>query len=567
MFDSLSEIQRKVVFEKEGKFVVRACPGSGKTYSVAARLADKMSNWPLNHQGIAAISFTNAAWQEIERQVTTHFKIEKPIPYPHFLGTIDSFINRFIFLPFGHLVMECRNRPVLVGEPHGLWSGKTFSDSLFPNLTYDINGELYPIHNKIMPRNWKNNRHIINAKNRWQKAGYANQDDANYFVMRILETYPNVAKAIIHRFPFFMVDEAQDTTEIQMRIIDLLIDNGLEDIMLVGDPDQAIFEWHAAKPQLFIDKYNDWKENSILLNENRRSSQNICNCTCRLSSLEGTSTAINEDVKECTFIPVVRTYDIDNTKELIDDFTGLCSDYDINVIPEQVAVIYRSKNLFNTITGIAEINYGNLPWITDSPYSKDFAKGKYLSCNGDFRAGFKLIQNAIVKALTGSRYCFAKEIERVIDKMGFINFRKNIYGFIKILPETDCTIGEWIDGANAAFLDNKINLELKINNSKRDLSFDGLFGIDNKQITGSAYRIGTIHSIKGETFEAVLVILKQKGIGSYYKTLLRNKVPISDNEELRIVYVGITRPRRLLVLAVPDEQNKAAWEARLFDQN
>ena len=123
MFDTLSKTQRKVVFEKEGKFVVRACPGSGKTYSVAARLADRMSKWQLNYQGIAAISFTNAAWQEIERQVTTHFKIEKPIPYPHFLGTIDSFVNRFILLPFGHLVMGCRNRPVLVGEPHGIWSG------------------------------------------------------------------------------------------------------------------------------------------------------------------------------------------------------------------------------------------------------------------------------------------------------------------------------------------------------------------------------------------------------------------------------------------------------------
>jgi len=72
------------------------------------------------------------------------------------------------------------------------------------------------------------------------KAGYANQDDANYFGMKILEHYPKVAKAIIHRFPLFMVDEAQDTSEIQMKIIDLLIDNGLENIMLVGDPDQAI---------------------------------------------------------------------------------------------------------------------------------------------------------------------------------------------------------------------------------------------------------------------------------------------------------------------------------------
>ena len=396
MFDTLSDSQRRVVFEKEGTFVVRACPGSGKTYSVAARLADKMSKWPLNFQGIATISFTNVAWQEIERQVTTHFKIAKPIPYPHFLGTIDSFINRFIFLPFGHLIMRCADRPVLVGEPHGIWSGKGFAESLFTNLTYDINGNIYPINKRAMPPKWENNRYIIPGKRRLIKAGYAIQDDANYFAMKVLEAYPNVAKSIILRFPSFMIDEAQDTSEIQMRIIDILIENGLENIMLVGDPDQAIFEWHGAKPQLFIDKLNAWNENSILLNENRRSSQNICDCTCRLSSLERTSTAINEDVKECAFTPIVRTYDIDNIKGLLDDFTSLCFDFEIDLAPENVAVIYRSKNLFNIITGICEISANHLPWLPDSPYSKDFAKGKYIACNGNFRSGFKLIQNAIV---------------------------------------------------------------------------------------------------------------------------------------------------------------------------
>ena len=567
MFDTLSETQSMVVFEKEGKFVVRACPGSGKTYSVAARLANRVSKWPLNYQGVAAISFTNVAWQEIERQVTTHFNIAKPIPYPHFIGTIDSFVNRFIFLPFGHLVMGCMNRPVLVGEPHGPWSGKGFADSLFPNLTYDINGDIYPINKRAMPRNWQNNRYIIPTKRRLKKAGYANQDDANYFAMKVLEIYPKVAKAIIHRFPMFMVDEAQDTSEIQMRIIDLLIDNGLENIMLVGDPDQAIFEWHGAKPHSFIEKFDAWRENSIILNENRRSSQNICDCTCRLSSLEKTSTATNEGVKECAFIPIVRTYDIENIKELLDYFENLCSDFDIDTTPEQAAVTYRSKNLFNAITGISEISQGNLPWITESPYTKDFAKGKYFCCNGDFRTGFKLIQDATVKWLNGSFYCSVKDLGRVINEMGFISFRKNIYGLIKILPETNGTIGEWIDNANAIFQENKINIELKIKNSQRDHSFDGLFGIDNKQVNDSKYRIGTVHSIKGETFEAVLVILKKKGIGRFYTTMLNNNISISDEEELRIVYVGTTRPRQLLVLAVPDEQNKAAWEKRLFGHN
>ena len=563
IFENLSETQRKIVFEKEGKFVVRACPGSGKTYCVAARLAYKISKWKLTHQGIATISFTNTAWQEIERQVTTHFKIKKPIPYPHFLGTIDSFVNRFIFLPFGHLVLGCRNRPVLVGEPHGSWTSKYFSESFFPNLTYDINGNLFPINKTIMPRNWRENEHIIRAKKRLLKAGYANQYDANYFGMRILECYPKVAKAIIHRFPLFMIDEAQDTSEIQMKIIDLLIDNGLENIMLVGDPDQAIFEWHDAKPQLFIAKYNEWKDNSIILNENRRSSQNICDFTFGLSTLSEPSLAVNEELKNFPFVPEILIYD--NITELVDYFKSLCTKFNIELTPEKVAVLSRSKGLLNYIMGIPETRNSQSPWKPDvDPYSIDFAKGKYFFDNGDFRKGFKLIQNAIIKTLSSTPYCSSKDLEKVIERNGFADFRKKIYALIKLLPITDCSIGEWIEGANDIFKKNRVDIQLKIKKSKRDIHFDELFGSENKRILETDYRIGTIHSVKGETFEAVLVVLRHKGVGKYYKTLLRENVSVSENEELRIVYVGITRPRRVLLLAVPDEENKVAWENKLF---
>lgn len=140
--ESLSEKQKETVLKPKGKFAVRACPGSGKTYSVAARLEDKILNGEFKYQGIATLSFTNVAWREIEKQVLD-FGIRTPIGYPHFLGTIDSFINRFIFLPFGHLVMKCKSRPVLVGEPHGSWSGKTYSEGLFDNISYDVNGKYY----------------------------------------------------------------------------------------------------------------------------------------------------------------------------------------------------------------------------------------------------------------------------------------------------------------------------------------------------------------------------------------------------------------------------------------
>ena len=67
------------------------------------------------------------------------------------------------------------------------------------------------------------------------------------------------------------------------------------------------------------------------------------------------------------------------------------------------------------------------------------------------------------------------------------------------------------------------------------------------------------------TCEAVLVILGKKGgLSKYYKTLLDQNVLIEQYEELRIVYVGMTRPRKILVLAVPDQTNKLAWEEKLL---
>jgi DNA helicase II / ATP-dependent DNA helicase PcrA len=562
LFETLSKTQREIVFEKKGKFAVRACPGSGKTYSVAARLAYNISNWRLEHQGIATISFTNIAWQTIESQIVKHPDIKAPIPHPHFLGTIDSFINRFIFLPFGHVVMKCRSRPVLVGEPHGAWTSRVFSEKFFDNISFFSGGEPYAIKKHIMPTNWQNNHYILAAKNRLIKEGYANQEDASYFAMQILDTYPQVARALALRFPVLIVDEAQDTSEIQMRIIDQLIANGLNEVMLVGDPDQAIFEWNDARPHLFINKIEQWSDNSIILNENRRSSQNICNCTCRLSSLGETSIAINDDVKDCDYTPIVTIYDPTNMPKLIEEFKSQCAKYEIEIVPENAAIIYRSASIFDAITGIKAIAANEYPWHDEDPFCKDFVKGKHLFDSGDFKYGLHLVLKAIIKRTNKSQYCSADDVESFVQKHGFIEVRKYVYRLMCILPKTDCSIGVWVETANEGLRREHIEIEFKIKVSYSHLLLQDLFGRDKKQTT--EYRLGTIHSVKGETFEAVLVILRTKGLGPYYKTLLKQKVSIQDTEELRIVYVGITRPRRLLMLAVPDLENKLVWENKLM---
>ncbi|TGM58559.1 UvrD-helicase domain-containing protein [Leptospira adleri] len=565
MFESLSEKQREIVFNKSGKFVVRACPGSGKTYCVSARIAHLINCWRYNYQGIAALSFTNVAWKEIERHYFEVFNIADSIRFPHFLGTIDSFINRYIFLPYGHLVMNCKVRPILVGEPHGSWTGKTFSDNFFDYLSFDINGNLYSLNPRSMPSNWSKNSYIKNVKLKFNKLGYATQADANYYAVRILEKYPRIAKSLVDRFPNLVVDEAQDTSEIQMRIVELLIENGLEEVMLIGDPDQAIFEWNMARPDLLEKKYTEWS-NSVQLNENRRSSQNVCNFTYKLSSLPEPSNSVDDKVKSYIASPEIIKYSLDTLPNVVLSFLQKCTQEGIEVNPKNVAVLYRSKSILNFILKIDEPPYVPNIWPKENNYTRDFAKGKYIYDNGDVVAGFRLIERAVVKLKYDLPSCREEDISNVMYHIGIGKFRSLIYKCIHDLPESNIKIGNWIDIANEklSYLFN--GKKLKIEQSAKEFHFNQIFTDEKSRSAKLNYRLGTIHSAKGETFEATLLILKATCVGNKkYKTLLTKNTPIKENEELRMVYVGLTRPRKLLLLAVPDEENKGLWEKKFFE--
>ena len=579
---NLSEKQREIVLNKKGKFVVRACPGSGKTYSAAARLAWKVENWEHPHQGIAALSFTNIAWQEIKNMFDNEFNHNKFFGYPHFIGTIDSFVNQFIFLPFGHLVMDCKKRPVLVGEPHGSWvSGNYDKDynryfdlvsfGLDDNLVFPkIPGLFHFGYNKFYNKDGNESGHaerIRKIKRKYWDLGYAIQKDANYFAMKIFEKYPKIAKALVFRFPELIMDEAQDTSEVQIRIIDILIKNGLNKIMLVGDPDQAIFEWNNARPELFKKKYSNWENNSIKLNENRRSSQNICNFTFNLSSLKKPSVAISNKVKNYTFVPQIIKYDPnshDSVIKTIDYFLKLCKDHGISIENKNVAILYRSKDFVFLIDNIRKERTSNSsPWKINDRLTKDFVQGKYYCDNKKFKEGFKIIEKTAIKAWGKENYCSVSDIKERIDKTGFVKHRSEVYKIYRQLPETKIKLNEWVKKAKAKFSGNNISIEFNIKTENVDLTIDEIFATTKKEQLRKNYRLGTVHSVKGETFEAVLLFLKQKGVGKYYKTLLNNDKSTTDDEELRIVYVGITRPKKLLVVAVPSEEDKLSWGNRL----
>ena len=121
--DELTAEQRAVCHQA-GSFGVCACPGSGKTRTTATLLALRLAQWDRRRAGIAALSFTNVAKDEIGAQLR-RLGLDANPGWPHFLGTIDSFVNQEIFLPYGHTAMVCSRRPEVVhpNSPSYKWVG------------------------------------------------------------------------------------------------------------------------------------------------------------------------------------------------------------------------------------------------------------------------------------------------------------------------------------------------------------------------------------------------------------------------------------------------------------
>jgi len=560
------------ILNKRGLFVVKACPGSGKTSAVASRLAKYLKTWKYSHKGVATISFTNIAWQEIEEYLSADFNLKTPIKYPHFLGTIDSFINQYMFLPFGHLIIKCCHRPSLVGEPAGKWHANGLA-SFFDNYTFDISGKLICLDPKRIGKKLQQDLRvkIEIMKKGLLKEGYCTQLDANFIAMKILDRYSSITRSLVTRFPLVMIDEAQDTSEIQMRIIELLIKNGLKELMLVGDSDQAIYEWRDAKPQLFLDKYKEWKENSFELNENWRSSQKICDFSSCISSFKENPRAMNAKYRSFTLHPEIWGWHEDNFREIITKFLGVCKNHSISFNSQNIAIVVRSHSMLSNVLGEKKLSMKLDPW--NNTFTRDIAKSRYLYDRQLFYDGFKLLESTVCKVINKKNRFESRDLYRVIKKFGFIGWRSELSNVMRNLPKSTGKLLDWIDKVNRWISSDQSiikGMELKIKRDRRsfkysELSFDEVFKVNKGKVEKPNFTLGTVHSAKGATFDAVLLIVKEKGANNrkYINIIQEN---IIDSEELRIVYVAISRPRKILVIAVP-KKDENIWEERFYLDN
>ena len=546
---------------RPGRFVLRACPGSGKTFVVAHRIADRLGKWSEPHAGVAGLSFTNVACAELQQSLT-RLGVTNANRYPHFLGTIDKFIDTFIFLPFGHRVMGCSVRPVLVGFDEkpwsrcGAWAWQHAECNRACDLTHfswDLSGGLVD----IRPNPVKcalNHRRCLELKARFSKAGYATQTDAAYWAVQVLERYPWVARALVRRFPELIIDEAQDTSHAQMRVVDLLVSAGANEVMLVGDPDQAVYEWRTAHPELLVMKMtaSDWGPPSELT-ENRRSTQSICNATFSFSSLGAPPTGRPGGIQ-----PKLCFYNEAAPEAALQAFLDLCTTTGVPIGPDTAAVLVRGHTLLRRMLRLpSEVD----PWRDGNVCAKLLVRAALERDCGRLKAAWRLAETAIAQLVTPE----VPQDAAATDATDLRRISANLVKAIRALPHSDLSLRLWIPQAQQVLgtwarevglpwatdvLDAIVAKTYTTINRKRITEFwdwpvRSFFGLAPGTVPVT---VETIHAAKGKTYEAVMFVLG--GRGKCTPKTLSDDPP--DFEAMRMAYVAMTRPRSVLVVAVPE---------------
>jgi len=392
------------------------------------------------------------------------------------------------------------------------------------------------------------------------RSGKANQADANYIAYKILTKYPVIAKNIAQKFPILIVDEAQDTTAIQMALIDILDRANVNSILLVGDPDQAIFEWNTAEPSLFMAKYDSPAWTSLELTENRRSSSNICRVNNRF--FNSNMVSVSEEDIDYPAIPSIvgHSSQSDSINQIKNDFVNECQK--LGISEDHYAITYRGRKFGEIHFGLMDesrTDQNEKPWVHGYYYVRDLVHGKYLINKGAHKKGFSLIERGYHKMQEGQSYIPIEFIRNKIKNLGFRYYRDIIFQFIRKLPDTNCTLSQWIAQAS----NNGLNFS--INTNKGDSNISNLFHEDGITTTDIPKYLRTIHSVKGMTLEGMLVFLVKKDVFNYATLLPQayNATP-EGQEQMRIVYVACTRPKKLLWIAVPAE-DVGVWTKKLLE--
>lgn len=540
-----------------------ACPGSGKTEVIAVKVTQEISCWNRFPSGIAVLTFSNSATDELKDRLEKHHG--RPVSYPHVISTFDSFLlthivshvaaeltgysgrpeeYRFrvvdnsssIFLTKGKFqgqrVAACKFDYDMISKGFVFSTGQQFRDRLLN--AQDVNHEQFT--------------DLANTKASFLKRGFGTYRDVELLAIKAFRDKANdeLFRRLAKRFPVLVVDECQDLSSEQLFIIEKLLGIGIY-AHFVGDLNQSIYGFRRSDPKRVAQFLTRMKFSKLSLTSNWRSGQGVVDLCSGLVNVER-----SEGNPNVAFLaPVILQY----TKcpsELVPKFLEVASKY------KNVVVVARG--------------YGTL---------RRFSSGaSELSSTEELALACVLISQKEFKSIALALELFSAWLTSVLDmdvrpnSLGCpadveskVTWRFFLYDCLKYMvvsgaSDPSKTWKEWAMVAKTALrvlpnqdfmseiirknLDGLQVINLKAPNGKGDQPLATRLNMRGKQ-PDSNIRFSTIHQVKGETHDATIVVSGLKlGTDSNWLGWITDP----SNEAARFAYVASSRPRHLLIWAV-----------------
>ena len=602
MLKGLNQDQQAAVKHFGSPLLLLAGAGSGKTKVLTHKIGYLIEEKSIKPHRILAITFTKKAANEMAERVERMFSIK-----PRSISTFHSFCVRVLREDIAAMGMNFDKKFVIYDETD---SKKALKNIL---VRFDLNPkETDTAKNTISKakQTYRDNlvqyistlpypkNQLASVANAYQqdleRSNALDYDDLIHYTTHLFVTRPEVRVKWQERYDFLMVDEFQDTNEIQYSLIKLLSARNRDNIFVVGDPFQTIYTWRGAVPENILKFGREFKATEMRLEKNYRSTRKILDvANIVIGKIEGmwedkvlTLRTDKEEEGEVEY-KLNEYHDAENAR-IAEKIINLASKYSYSDMAVLIRMSFLSRGLESSF-----MRYGIPYEIVRGLAFFERAEVKDLLCylrlmsNSKDRAAFERVVN------TPSRGMGKKAIEAItenfktdwIQALGDTRYsarqRVNANALINLLAKHGPFVEEKPYGALMSIIEELNYLEYlkkeyqedyedrienvsELSNVLQSIETEGktfsefmedsLLASDQDKITHEeSVKVMTIHAAKGLEWPIVFLPALEEGIFPSERSL---ESGAALEEERRLFYVACTRAKEGLFLSSADYRMK-----------
>ena len=615
LLDDLNESQREAASHTDGAMLILAGAGSGKTKTITTRLAYLISELGIPPSNTLTLTFTNKAASEMRTRALNMLGAAGKNFTP-LLCTFHKF--GLLFLKFYIDRLKRKNNFVIIDTDDKKRILKGFegdiATSVLANEISNFKNSLLSVEEVLNHggmfangQNFKDGYHakLANIYKLYEEYLAANNlvdfDDLLCLSYKILDEDETLAREISQRYAYVMVDEYQDTNDLQYKLLRKLCCTH-ENIAVVGDDDQSIYGWRGARIENILNFKDQFKDVKVIrLEQNYRSTSQILRAANEL--IDHNRNRLGKELKSTKEggEDVALMESDDETMESLKVAKRIKKLLDSGAQASDIAILYRINALSRSLEeGLTKekIPYKMVGGVKfyERAEVKDVISYLRLVANENDDFSLKRVINRPKRGL--GKVSLAK-----IEKIAF-EHKLSLFEAISSLDENDKDLSKKIVSSLGEFAANlrelkecdspyelvdKLEAKFGIkkyyeslpDGSERVANIDEFYATIKDQIKqnpsfsieeflneialqseqdnigGEAISIMSIHASKGLEFEHLFVIGLEEG----FFPLLGEGSDIE--EERRLAYVAITRAKKTLTLSFVNSRFYKGQRTRL----